>query len=44
MNLPLLLIVVGILVGILLNYAIGVACVLIGVVLLIFGSFPRPRY
>jgi hypothetical protein len=36
MELPLLLIVIGVLVGLLLHYALGVACVLIGLVLLLW--------
>ena len=36
MELPLLLIVLGILIGVLLHYALGVACVLIGLVLLLW--------
>jgi hypothetical protein len=36
MELSLLLIILGILIGILLNYALGVACVLIGLVLLLW--------
>lgn len=38
MNLPLLLIVLGILIAVLVHYALGLALILIGVVLLIFGG------
>jgi hypothetical protein len=40
MELPLLLIVIGIIVAILVNYAIGIVCILVGLVLLIW---PRLR-
>jgi hypothetical protein len=40
MQLPLLLIVIGIIVAILVNYAIGIVCILVGLVLLIW---PRLR-
>jgi hypothetical protein len=40
MQLPLLLIVIGIIVAILVNYAIGLVCILVGLVLLIW---PRLR-
>jgi hypothetical protein len=40
MNLSLLLIVLGIIIAILVNYAIGIVCILIGLVLLIW---PRLR-
>jgi len=40
MELPLLLIVIGIIVAILVNYAIGIVCILVGLVLLIW---PRVR-
>jgi hypothetical protein len=40
MELPLLLIVIGIIVAILVNYAIGIICILIGLFLLIW---PRLR-
>lgn len=44
MELPLLLIIVGILIGVLLSYALGVACVLIGLVLLIWPHLRHRRY
>jgi hypothetical protein len=40
MELPLLLIIIGIVVAILVNYAIGIVCILVGLVLLIW---PRLR-
>ncbi|MDX6606154.1 MAG: hypothetical protein QOD14_694 [Solirubrobacterales bacterium] len=40
MNLPLLLIVIGIILALLVNYGLGLACILIGLVLLIW---PRLR-
>jgi hypothetical protein len=40
MELPLLLIVIGIILALLVNYAVGLACILIGLVLLIW---PRLR-
>jgi hypothetical protein len=40
MELPLLLIVIGIVVAILVNYALGIVCILVGLVLLIW---PRLR-
>jgi len=40
MNLSLLLIVIGIILAVLVNYGIGIACILIGLVLLIW---PRLR-
>jgi hypothetical protein len=40
MELPLLLIIIGIVVAILVNYAIGIVCILVGLVLLIW---PRVR-
>ena len=40
MELPLLLIIIGIVVAILVNYAIGIICILVGLVLLIW---PRLR-
>jgi hypothetical protein len=43
MELSLLLIVVGILIGVLLNYALGVACVLIGLVLLLWPRLTGQR-
>jgi hypothetical protein len=41
MELSLLLIVVGIIVAILVNYAIGIACILVGLVLLIWPRLTR---
>ncbi len=40
MSLPLLLIVIGIILALLVNYAVGLACILIGLVLLLW---PRLR-
>jgi hypothetical protein len=40
MELSLLLIVIGIIVAVLVNYAIGIACILVGLVLLVW---PRLR-
>ena len=40
MSLPLLLIVIGIVLAVLVNYALGILCILIGLVLLIW---PRLR-
>jgi len=40
MELPLLLIVIGIILAVLVNYALGIVCILIGLVLLIW---PRLR-
>jgi hypothetical protein len=41
MDLSLLLIVIGIIVAILVNYAIGIACILVGLVLLIWPRLTR---
>jgi hypothetical protein len=41
MNLSLTLIVIGIIVAILVNYAIGIACILVGLVLLIWPRLTR---
>ena len=40
MQLPLLLIVIGIILAVLVNYALGIVCILIGLVLLVW---PRLR-
>ena len=40
MELPLLLIVIGIILAVLVNYALGIVCILIGLVLLVW---PRLR-
>jgi hypothetical protein len=41
MDLSLLLIVIGIVVAILVNYAIGIACILVGLVLLVWPRLTR---
>ena len=41
MELPLLLIVIGIILAVLVNYAIGIVCILVGLVLLIWPRLSR---
>lgn len=41
MSLPVLLIVLGIILAILVHYGLGLACILIGLVLLVVPAFPR---
>ena len=41
MNLALLLIVIGIILAVLVNYALGIVCILIGLVLLIWPRLVR---
>jgi hypothetical protein len=43
MELPLLLIIVGIVLAILVNYALGIVCILIGLVLLIWPRITASR-
>jgi hypothetical protein len=43
MGLPLLLIIVGIVLAILVHYALGIACILIGLVLLIWPRISAGR-
>jgi hypothetical protein len=43
MGLPLLLIVIGIVLAILVNYALGIVCILIGLVLLIWPRISASR-
>ena len=43
MSLPLLLIVIGIVLAILVNYAIGIVCILVGLVLLIWPRLTTSR-
>jgi hypothetical protein len=41
MSLPLLLIIVGIVLAVLVNYALGIVCILIGLVLLLWPRLSR---
>ena len=43
MELPLLLIIIGIVLAILVNYALGIVCILIGLVLLIWPRISASR-
>ena len=43
MQLPLLLIVIGIVLAILVNYALGIVCILVGLVLLIWPRIAASR-
>jgi hypothetical protein len=43
MQLPLLLIVIGIILAVLVNYALGIVCILIGLVLLIWPRLTASR-
>jgi hypothetical protein len=43
MQLPLLLIVIGIVLAILVNYAIGIVCILVGLVLLVWPMLSGRR-
>jgi hypothetical protein len=42
MELPLLLIIIGIVLAILVNYALGIVCILVGLVLLIWPRIRAP--
>jgi hypothetical protein len=44
MDLSLLLIVIGIVLAILINYALGIVCILIGLVLLLWPRLGAPRW
>ena len=41
MSLPLLLIIIGIVLAVLVNYALGIVCILIGLVLLLWPRLSR---
>ena len=43
MELSLLLIIIGIVIAVLVNYAIGIVCILIGLVLLLWPRFTAAR-
>lgn len=43
MDLSLLLIVIGIVLAVLVSYTLGILCILIGLVILLWDRLPRPR-